>query len=156
MIGRPSICQPFTDVSIRCPLSCVSRVAVLGCSQKLRTPTVSRMVKSLEPNSPKAILDVPTRWESTYDMLLRLRRLRKVCIDLSETYKELCMNNTEWNMIDNAIKSFEPAKIATVKDGNAKGGIAKNQNVHKSRKTVTHFLTTISTQNNIKINLPKL
>lgn len=62
------------------------------------------MVKSLEPNSPKAILDVPTRWESTYDMLLRLRRLRKVCIDLSETYKELCMNNTEWNMIDNAVR----------------------------------------------------
>ncbi|XP_008189983.1 zinc finger BED domain-containing protein 4-like [Acyrthosiphon pisum] len=83
--------------------------------KKLRTPTVARMVKSLEPNSLKAILDVPTRWGSTYDMLLRLHRLRKVCNDLSETYKELCMNNDELNMIDNAIKSFEPAKIATVK-----------------------------------------
>jgi len=34
-----------------------------------------------------------------------------------------------------------------LKAENAKGGIAKNQNVHNSRKTVTRFLTTINTQN---------
>lgn len=61
------------------------------------------MVNSLEPNSLKAIFDVPTRWGSTYDMLLRLHKLRKVCSDLSETYKELCMNDSEWNMIENAV-----------------------------------------------------
>lgn len=81
----------------------VSLKLFLKVVKKLRTPTVARMVKSLEPNSLKAILDVPTRWGSTYDMLLRLQRLKKVCSDLSETYKELCMNNAEWNMIDNAV-----------------------------------------------------
>jgi len=61
------------------------------------------MVKSLEANSLKTILVVLTRWGNTYDMLLRLHRWRKVCSDLSETYKELCMHNSERNMIDNAV-----------------------------------------------------
>lgn len=71
--------------------------------KKLKTPTVARMVKSLNPNSLKAVIDVPTHWESTFNMLNRLLKLKYACVELSDTYEELKLSPSNWEILENAV-----------------------------------------------------
>jgi uncharacterized short protein YbdD (DUF466 family) len=65
------------------------------------------------------IIDVVTRWNSTYDMLVRASKYRDV---LSETFYrvqdntniQLLLNSSDWDCIDNLIKVLRPLKDATL------------------------------------------
>lgn len=81
-------------------------ITILYCFKvvkKLKTPTVARMVKSLNPSSLKAVIDKPTHWESTFNMLNRLLKLKYACVELSDTYEELKLSPSNWEVLENAV-----------------------------------------------------
>ncbi|XP_064475529.1 zinc finger BED domain-containing protein 4-like [Ornithodoros turicata] len=80
--------------------------------KKLRCPTVMMMIKKLRLRKP--ILDCPTRWLSTYDMLQRLMDLRSFCVDMASTNREVFLTTDEWGRIDGIIKGLHPAKKTTL------------------------------------------
>ncbi|XP_050528080.1 uncharacterized protein LOC126898183 [Daktulosphaira vitifoliae] len=55
--------------------------------KKLRTPTYAGLFK--RNNLKLAIIDVETRWSSTYDMLERLLKLKSFCQEYEETMPDL-------------------------------------------------------------------
>ncbi|XP_060858704.1 uncharacterized protein LOC132936054 [Metopolophium dirhodum] len=67
--------------------------------KKLRTPTVIRMIKGLHPKAKEAIIDVETRWSSSY---------------VSNTFKELNVTDNQWQKTEILVKALLPAKQATV------------------------------------------
>ncbi|KAL2102072.1 hypothetical protein ACEWY4_003833 [Coilia grayii] len=80
-------------------------------AKKLRTPNVVAVLKRL--GHKRAIVDCPTRWHSTHDMLDRLCELRSFCDDMSPTVTELHLCKTEWQAISKVVCALKPAKITT-------------------------------------------
>lgn len=66
----------------------------------------------LQPKEPRLvpIQDVRTRWNSTFLMLRRAKRLRSYFISFCEQYdcKEMLLNNEEWRQIDYLLCITEP------------------------------------------------
>lgn len=54
-------------------------------------------------------LNAKTRWNSTYDMLLSLKKLRSYCLDKGIQH----LNKSDWNFCDTFLEVFQPVKIAT-------------------------------------------
>lgn len=79
--------------------------------RKLRTPTMKNNIKSSKKN--KAILDNNTRWNSTFDMLERLKTLKDFCSEVPG--EELYCSLTFWDAIDDLLSSLRPAKMSTKK-----------------------------------------
>ncbi|KAF0721881.1 zinc finger BED domain-containing protein RICESLEEPER 1-like isoform X1 [Aphis craccivora] len=79
--------------------------------KKLRTPTVSTMLKKKKLN--KAILDCDTRWNSIYDMLHRLYELKPFCELIAGDISELELNNDDWELIKSLVSTLEPVKIGS-------------------------------------------
>ena len=77
--------------------------------RQLRTPSVRQILKAA--NKKKAILDCPTRWHSTLDMLQRLTELRECCS--ANPRDPLFISNNTWDAIDDIIQSLRPAKYLT-------------------------------------------
>ncbi|XP_026744355.1 uncharacterized protein LOC113505749 [Trichoplusia ni] len=77
--------------------------------KKLRTSVYQHLLKSMGAKKP--VVDCPTRWSSTYDMLTRLLELRPMCTDNYELY----LSETTWNSIEDTIASLKPTKILTNK-----------------------------------------
>lgn len=82
-----------------------------AAAKKLRTPTIVTVLTQLKLK--RAILDCPTRWHSTTDMLIRLLELRPFCSDMERTNKELKLSDREWEKLVEITSSLEPARIAT-------------------------------------------
>jgi hypothetical protein len=81
-------------------------------AKKLRTPSIAVMAKKL--HLKKAMLDCPTRWHSTLDMLLRLLELKEFCVDMARNeLKELHLSQSDWDKIKEICAALLPAKIAT-------------------------------------------
>lgn len=80
-------------------------------AKKLRTPNVVAVIKRM--GHKRAIVDCPTRWHSTHDMLDRLCELRSFCDDMSPTVNELHLSESEWQAISNVVNVLKPAKITT-------------------------------------------
>lgn len=91
----------------------VSNVIAKACrvAKKLRTPNVVAVIKRMDHK--RAIVDCPTRWHSTHDMLERLCELRSFCDDMSPTVNELHLSEPEWQAISNVFNVLKPAKITT-------------------------------------------
>ncbi|KAG0442307.1 hypothetical protein HPB47_015738 [Ixodes persulcatus] len=79
--------------------------------KKLRVPTAMMLVKKL--NLKKPILDCPTRWNSTCDMLERLIELKPFCIDMGKSSTDFVVSDETWTAIEGIIASLRPAKVAT-------------------------------------------
>ncbi|KAM7280968.1 zinc finger BED domain-containing protein 4-like [Ixodes scapularis] len=79
--------------------------------KKLRVPTTMMLVKKL--NLKKPILDCPTRWNSTCDMLERLIELKHFCIDMGKSSTDFVVSDETWAAIEGIIASLRPAKVAT-------------------------------------------
>ncbi|KAM7282286.1 zinc finger BED domain-containing protein 4-like [Ixodes scapularis] len=79
--------------------------------KKLRVPTTMMLVKKL--NLKKPILDCPTRWNSTCDMLERLIELKPFCIDMGKSSTDFVVSDETWAAIEGIIASLRPAKVAT-------------------------------------------
>jgi len=80
-------------------------------SKKLRTPIVRNIAKKLIQK--KSIIDCPTRWHSTHDMLERLLELKPFCVDMSSSIPELQMSSDYWLKIEMIVSVLKPAKITT-------------------------------------------
>lgn len=80
-------------------------------AKKLRTQNVVTLLKRM--GHKRAIVDCPTRWHSTHDMLERLLELHHFCEDMSPNIKELHLGESEWETISNLVSALKPAKIAT-------------------------------------------
>ncbi|CAI6358146.1 unnamed protein product [Macrosiphum euphorbiae] len=64
-------------------------------------------------NMNLCILDIVTRWNSTYLMLLRLIELKPFCTDHQLINTDLFLNTRDWDRIDNLVKSLQPAFLCT-------------------------------------------
>ncbi|CAH0397613.1 unnamed protein product [Chilo suppressalis] len=77
----------------------------------LRTPTIRNILK--RANLKKPIIDCPTRWSSTYNMLLRMQSLKTVCLNDANIMSRLDESN--WQTITDLIDCLKPCFIATLK-----------------------------------------
>ncbi|CAI6375595.1 unnamed protein product [Macrosiphum euphorbiae] len=80
--------------------------------KKLRTPNVLKCIKALKLRKP--VIDIPTRWNSTYDMLKSLTNLKDFYYDHSDII-EINISDYDWNCFTTILTSLEPAKVATIK-----------------------------------------
>ena len=58
------------------------------------------MLKLRERGAPKPILDVPTRWGSTYDMIERLLVLKPIILDFGTFNEDIELLEEEWLAIE--------------------------------------------------------
>ena len=79
--------------------------------KKLRNPSVFVLLKKLKLKKP--VLDNPTRWHSTYDMLQRLLLLKDFFLDMAASNPNLHLPETSWNSFSMFVEVLEPAKTAT-------------------------------------------
>lgn len=84
--------------------------AVRGLAKALRTPSLSRTLKKEGKSAP--VLDVETRWGSTYDMLASVRSLKDFTEEMDEDFKPR-LSASDWARIDLIIESLKPAREAT-------------------------------------------
>lgn len=80
--------------------------------KKLRTPNALKYIKSLKLRKP--FIDIPTRWNSTYDMLKSLINLKDFYYDHTDII-ELNISAYDWDCFSKIVTSLEPAKVATIK-----------------------------------------
>lgn len=78
----------------------------------LRKPSNHMKLESLKLR--KAILNVPTRWNSTYDMLERLKDLKPFCDDENSNDPALYISDNLFKFICDFIESFKPLKEITI------------------------------------------
>ncbi|XP_067213908.1 uncharacterized protein [Linepithema humile] len=83
--------------------------------KKLRTQTFLYMLK--KQNLKKPIIDCPTRWSSTVDMLERLLLLKDYCTELAVTKFEKfeTLTDAEWVKIEKVCQILQPIKTCTEK-----------------------------------------
>lgn len=82
-------------------------------AKKLRTPTIIAILKTNGYNVP--LVDVVTRWCSTYDMISRLLELRPFVEDYIEIIgKDLKLSQLTWEKLEEVKRSLQPAKKATL------------------------------------------
>lgn len=78
----------------------------------LRKPNTLAKINQKGLRQP--ILNVPTRWMSSYDMVKRLVIFKDFCQE-NQYQKDLRVGNSLWHFMDEFLKLFEPMKKATVK-----------------------------------------
>lgn len=87
-------------------------------AKKLRTPTLMRVLK--ESNQNMALLDVPTRWSSLYNMLLRLDQLKPFTSSLQDhLFSGKNMTESNWHGMKEIIEVLKPTAILMKKLQNA-------------------------------------
>ncbi|KAG4079330.1 hypothetical protein HA402_008022 [Bradysia odoriphaga] len=80
---------------------------VRGLCQHLRTPVIAEQIRAAKLN--QAQMDNITRWNSKYDMVLSVKRLREFCSNQNITM----LTDPDWNEVDTFLEVFKPAKIAS-------------------------------------------
>lgn len=89
-------------------LKTISKVRYLV--KKLKAPTMFHNLKKL--NFHKPILDVATRWNSTY-MLEFLYELKNFCMDMAPGNKDLYISESHWENISNIKNALKPVAECT-------------------------------------------
>lgn len=88
----------------------------VGCVVKvIRTPNVLLMLRRKYPKSKKSVLDVPTRWHSTFDTLNSVYEVKYFCQEFQLLHKNIYLADTDWMAIQEYLDALAPAKIATKK-----------------------------------------
>ncbi|KAJ8338007.1 hypothetical protein SKAU_G00369730 [Synaphobranchus kaupii] len=78
-------------------------------SAKLQTPNVSVFLRRLGVTT--AIVDRPSTWLSTHDMLQHLCQLRTFCQDMAPNIEELHLKGSEWEEMVLLVCALKPAKV---------------------------------------------
>lgn len=78
--------------------------------KKLRTPTYSMALRAENKNKP--ILDCPTRWNSTIDMIESLFTLKDIC---SSDPRNLFLPDSTWKILEEIVAALKPAKKLMIK-----------------------------------------
>ena len=82
----------------------------------LRKPT--HITKIFQQNLKKPMLNVITRWNSTFDMIERLLELKQFCISNSGDDKELISDDKIWHFMQDFVTVFKPIKKTTLQQQN--------------------------------------
>ncbi|KAJ8246955.1 hypothetical protein GJAV_G00257150 [Gymnothorax javanicus] len=77
--------------------------------KKLQTPNVSVCLRRVRQRT--AIVDRPSAWLSTHDMLERLWELKTFCQDVAPSIEELHLEESEWEEIVLLVYALKPAKV---------------------------------------------
>ncbi|KAJ8282824.1 hypothetical protein COCON_G00053430 [Conger conger] len=77
-------------------------------SEKLQTANVSGFLRRLGQRA--AIVDRPSAWVSTHDMLERLWELKTFCQDMAPSIEELHLEESEWEETLLLVYALKPAK----------------------------------------------
>lgn len=96
---------------IRCAIA-----AIRASPQRLRAYETSCTKENLPVRA--LLRDVPTRWNSTYDMLVRATEMKLPFERTLNSIKELekyVLDTTEWDFLDQVIVNLKPFKEATIK-----------------------------------------
>lgn len=103
-------------------VTAVSRISFL-CRKIRKSPKLRRLMESIcqqkEVKYLVPIIDVATRWNSTYDMLIRAHELKDVISDTFYQHKDkelftLVLSDNDWNCIEQLIEVLKPLKEATL------------------------------------------
>ena len=81
-------------------------------AKKMRTPNL--MLKLKERNALKPILDVPTRWGSSYDMLERLLVLKSIIRDFGSFIEDFDLSAEDWLGLELLKNDMEAPRRATI------------------------------------------
>lgn len=81
--------------------------------KKLRAPNLLAVIRKRGGLLP--ILDVVTRWGSTYAMLRRLQRMKEVVQDLAAVNRELQLSDADWKRIDMLANVLRAPYDATIR-----------------------------------------
>lgn len=81
--------------------------------KKLRTSIYLDFIKMSKLKTPK--IDLPTRWNSTFDMLLSLKDLKEFVIAHEKKNPELKLSQELWTFVDAFLEVFALVKTATLK-----------------------------------------
>lgn len=95
------------DATMKSNLAVCHKLAV-----SLRKPTNLSKLKDLRLKLP--ILDVVTRWNSSYNMIARLVELKDYCYDNSANDIDLDVGNGIWAFMSEFLILFKPIKTATL------------------------------------------
>ncbi|KAE8741983.1 hypothetical protein FOCC_FOCC012462 [Frankliniella occidentalis] len=91
--------------------------AVRGLARFLRTPTNARQLS--EAKKPLPVLDVATRWGSTYNMLKSIYGFRQFIASVmdisSQDRGEHGLTDRQWTEVEDILADLEPVYTATVK-----------------------------------------
>lgn len=82
-------------------------------SYSLRKPT--NITKLVATNYNKPILNIPTRWNSSYNMIERLLKLKEFCALEEMEDSQLHVGDLLWDFMSDFIQIFKPLKITTLK-----------------------------------------
>lgn len=99
------VCDAIKDVNLGSKIAECRKLAIA-----LRKP--SNYTKIVTQKLRKPILNTPTRWNSSFDMIERLQELKDFC--LRSTDKDLFVNEELWNFMEEFLKVFRPLKKATI------------------------------------------
>lgn len=81
--------------------------------KKLRRPTLRSLVKQRFGKRP--IIDVETRWMSTFDMLACLLSMRSLTDELGPAMPELFLGCEMWQVVEETVTAMRPFKEMTLK-----------------------------------------
>lgn len=79
----------------------------------LRTPTILALIKAKGLKKP--IRNVITRWNSTYNMIIRLSELRDFCEEMKVVYPTLAICNNDWRKMEQIIKTLKYPYATTLR-----------------------------------------
>lgn len=77
--------------------------------KKCRTSGAVRLLKAENLKMP--VLDVATRWGSTYDMIDSLLELKSFCEELGD---EFFLSESDWSALEKLRRTLKPAKLCTI------------------------------------------
>lgn len=81
--------------------------------KKLRTPSYLSILKN--GSFKKPVLDCPTRWNSSYEMLKRLLELKEVVTSFICKNAEMQLTEKDWEFVNDFVETFAPVCSATLK-----------------------------------------
>jgi len=85
--------------------------AVRKIARVMRTPSITRQLKREGKAIP--VLDVNTRWGSTFDMLASVERVKPFMTEIKEL-ANVALSEAEWSRVNDILESLRPAREATV------------------------------------------
>lgn len=81
--------------------------------KKLRTTNILVLLNAMKLKKP--MIDCPTRWNSSFDMVERFLEYKNFCSEMEETYSFLKASPTTWLFAEKLVEFLRPLKLFTIR-----------------------------------------